>query len=168
MPLLLECCFLINLEFYPVACKNIVHVPVASDIVDHTLLLATFFAIALWVFLPFYLIFLVFLCRLLIRQVNIRLLGFIHLSVSPLLCLQPLPCRRYWIHSFVHLLCADSLHIYILDPDIVSKTHLIHVCVYTHTHSHTHTHTRICLASLHRGLANLLFFPTILVHVLLK
>ena len=141
MPLLLECCFLINLEFYPVACKNIVHVPVASDIVDHTLLLATFFAIALWVFLPFYLIFLVFLCRLLIRQVNIRLLGFIHLSVSPLLCLQPLPCRRYWIHSFVHLLCADSLHIYILDPDIVSKTHLIHVCVYTHTHSHTHTHT---------------------------
>ena len=66
---------------------------------------------------------------------------FIHFSASSLLCLQLLPCGCYRIHSFVHLLCADSLHIYILDPDIVSNTHLIYVCVYTQTHTDTHTHT---------------------------
>lgn len=51
------------------------------------------------------------------------------------LCLQSLLSRYYQIHSFIHLVCADDLHIYIPGPDNISN---LYIYLYTYTYTYTY------------------------------
>ena len=121
------------MEFYPIAWKNIVHLSVASDIVGHTFLLETFPSIALWLFLPFNLIFLIFFCWILIIWVNIRVPwgSFIF------------PCCLFFVYNLslagvirsiaLYTFCVLIASTFILLTLTLSLTPPSYMYVYTHT-----------------------------------